>query len=112
MKDKEVLELVEALKRAQQAADDAKGTTDEGTANLDALTICLTRWRKVKIKKVSELSGINIDPVPLSSLMWRNCRFVYIRTQGQASMNTRMVEAAAKSLKDEGYDARVWYKND
>lgn len=112
MNNREVDDLVEALKRAQQAAIDAKGTDDSGSANLDSVAICLLRWRKVKIKKASELSGIKIDLVTMSSLMWRNCRFVHFHTDGQASMNTRMVEAAAKSLKDDGYDARVRYKVD
>lgn len=103
--------LVAALKEAQAAADKFKNEPDEGTDNLDTVTIELKWWTEQSIAAVSEQSGIRIGR-KLGSAMWYTNRWVSFDTHGSRARNTFACEAACKVLKEKGYEARVFYKAD
>lgn len=106
-----ISKLVAVLKKAQQAADQFKDHQDEGSANLDSVTITLKHWTEDSVNTVSNQSGIRIGR-KLGSSMWRNSRFVHFDTHGARARNTFACEAACKVLQEEGYEASVYYKMD
>ena len=78
--------LVTALKEAQAAADKFKNEPDEGTANLDTVTIELKWWTEQSVATVSEQSGIRIGR-KLGGAMWYTNRWVSFDTFGSRARN-------------------------
>jgi hypothetical protein len=106
--------LAEAMERAKEAADKFINVEDGGSCNLDSVVIRLPYWSKEKIKKANTLAnGISIDSEStLSSTWFKGYRWVNIGASGQGDRRTKMVEAAAKELKNSGFDIRVYYQMD
>lgn len=105
-----IQKLVKALKIANEAAIAADRPDDGGSCNMDTATIKLFRWTQAEIIEVKRLSGIEIGD-PLTGF-FRNYRFVFFNTNGQADRRSRMANAAYKSLKEQGYDVMFWQQMD
>jgi hypothetical protein len=105
-----VQNLVNALKKSNEAALKLKDTEDGGSCNFDSPIIKLPRWKESEIKEASEESGVDIGD-QLSG--WhKGYRFVGTVKYGQANCRTRMAEAAKKSLEADGYDVSMYYQMD
>lgn len=105
-----VINLVEALKKANEAALTVSDTDDGGSCNFDSPVIRLPRWKDYEIKQAIELSGVDISD-QLSG-WWKGYRFVSTTMHGQAYRRTKMAEAAKKSLAADGYDVSMYYQMD
>ncbi len=101
-------DLTKALRKASAAARAAQGTDDGGSCNLDSPVLTIPRMRESTAQFISDDSGVRIEKMSGRSGQW----WVRTPTAGQAGMRTRMVEAAAKSLKADGFDCYVWYHAD
>lgn len=96
----------EALQRANKAAQRYADTEDGGTCNFDTCVINLKIYKKFR----------DLTEYPLRKTyggrVWQGWWFVDITLCGQGNRRTCMAEAAATSLKADGYDASVWYGAD
>ena len=106
--------LVKAFKdavAAALAADAGPGLeNDGGTCNYDTPVIILKGCRLGQVEAAAKQAGITTD-----KMSGRHCAgnyFVYVPLHGQAMRRTKMAEAATKSLKASGYEARTWYHAD
>lgn len=101
--------LTAALKRAKKAAEAYRSSEDGGTCNFDSP--CLTSWRGMKKSLVVDA----IKAAGLDAWDWNFCGVHLVicgGTCGQGNRRSRMAEAMAKSLCDDGYDAGMYYQMD
>lgn len=94
------------LLQADRAARELENTEDGGTCNFDTPVIKLENADK---KRLAQLEW---HVKPIEERGWKDCYFVFITLSGQGNRRTRMAEAAAKSLKANGWDASVYYEMD
>jgi len=110
MPKEKVLNLAEALKRANEEALKFSSVEDNGSCNMDSVVIKLSRWKEEDIKEASELSGVGLSD-KLSGL-WNGYRFISTEIHGQANRRYKMVEASKDSLRKDGYDVCIYYLAD
>lgn len=104
--------LVSALLKAHDAAI-AVNTPDEGTFNFDTPIIKLPEGADVnEINKdaCSEFYGVSLERV--DSGCYEGWYFINGLCSGMQMRRTKMAEAIAKSLKEDGYTAGVYYAMD
>lgn len=103
------LKLAEDLKKALAYGLSRAGNDDGGTCNFDSPTICLPRWNEKMVVAAAEVSGIGCHT-------WTGFgrkRFVFsVPGVGQGYTRTNAAEAMSQFLKDEGYDAGMYYQMD
>ena len=103
--------LTEALKRATSAARASveANPEDGGTCNFDAPALVLPRWNEELTKAAARAAGVGC----FTWKLYREKLFVFpLRIGGQGNSRTRAAEAAAESLKADGYNATMYYQMD
>lgn len=105
MNNERILALRCALLIAIYEAEKFKNTDDGGTSNFDTPFVILKGWSNKNIKKAFELTGLIPDT---------NKEITYIlgACEGQGFRRTAMAEAFRDSLKEDGYNAGVYYQID
>jgi len=107
--------LVEALKKADQAAKDADPGEDGGTCNFDSPVLHLPHVRSATRNAIAEAAGVALRPVHSWGAGYYH---VGVTLHGQAGRRTAMVEAAAKSLYESlekdglPWSATIYYQMD
>jgi len=93
------LKLIEALKQAKQAAQDADPGEDNdgGSCNFDCPAIHLPRVKSSTLATVKEKAGVGLSSIHSWGAGWYR---VGVPLKGQAARNTAMAEAAAKALEE------------
>jgi hypothetical protein len=110
MKKEKIEKLITALNKAKTAANEFADSEDGGCCNFDSCVIKLPRWTEDDIEEIEEQTDVLIGS-QLSSRWYKGYRSIHIGS-GQGNRNTRMAEAAEKSLKEDGYDVRMYYALD
>lgn len=106
MTKEELERLKRSLCKARKYALAFATVDDGGTCCFDTAVIKLSRITK------AQLSELPIRLSKVGSRGWSGCYFVYTPLYGQGFRRTIMAEAAAKSLKEDGWDAFVYYMMD
>ena len=107
MNNEELIALNNSLIKAAKAAKEFENFgNDGGSCNLDFPAIKID-IRKNEIAKLDYKLGYK-----LNTKLWKGWRPIEIPLEGMASRRTRMAEAAVKSMKEDGYDVRVYYQLD
>lgn len=99
--------LEAAICRAEQAARKYENIADDGTCNFDSPIIMLPKGTSKK-----KLAEFDRKVEKLDYGFWKGWYEIHIPLSGQAYRRTKMAEAAAESLKNDGYDAAVYYMMD
>lgn len=101
----------------QKLADDLKaahayglahmGDDDGGTCNFDAPALFLTGWDKKLVEAAAKTAGVGC-------FEWNFCKaYVFpIRGVGQGYTRTKAAEAMSHYLKEQGYEAGMYYQMD
>lgn len=105
MTEQELLDFERALSKAEQAAQKYNDTEDGGSCNFDTPIVRLNATRK-------QLASLDWVVEEIGNHLHKGWYFVGIKLSGQGNRRTRMAEAAAKSLKESGYEASVFYMVD
>lgn len=103
--------LLQSLRRAAKAAEESlTPELDDGLAcNLDSVRLALKGWRQDTVKKLCGKVGVGA----FKTTQWGIPVFVLcFPHSGQGMRRTVPHQAAAKSLKESGYDASVWWQAD
>lgn len=98
--------LERAICNAEKAAREYANIDDGGTCNFDTPIIKIDKANK---KRLAEMDW---RVVPVDGKIWKGWYFVFIDLHGQGARRTKMAEVAAESLKNEGFDAAVFYEMD
>jgi hypothetical protein len=101
--------LTDALRAAKEAADQSEreNSDDGGSCNMDTCVFYPTKGtRRTTVESASAAAGVSVD-IKDHGGWW-----VWLGGGGQASLRTRRMEAAAKAIQAEGFDAYVWYQLD
>ena len=98
--------LESAICNAKNAAREYENIEDGGTCNFDSPIIHLEKADK------KQLAMMDFEVSPIGGRGWKDWYFVNIPLSGQGARRTKMAEAAAESLKADGYDAMVYYQMD
>lgn len=100
-------DISKAIKKARAAI--AVDPEDGGTCNFDAPTLYLKGWNREKVQQAALEAGTDADPWG----MWGRIEFVLsCGNVGQGNARTRYAEAMRDSLKNDGYDAGMYYAMD
>lgn len=103
--------LTAALEQAKEAAQKYATSEDGGTCNFDSPAI---DYRKMHMSKAGAQKAI--EDAGLRSFEWKSwggIRLVICGIgKGQGNRNTRMAEAAEKSLKASGIEVYMYYQMD
>lgn len=116
---KEKYHVLELTGQYKKLADDLKaaldyglkhmGTDDGGTSNLDAPTISLPKWDKKLVVAAAKAAGTRC----LEWELWGDKSYVLtIPGVGQGYTRTKAAEAMSRYLKEQGYDAGMYYQMD
>lgn len=106
---KEILELAEALNRAKNQAATCSDINDDGTCNLDMPQIYLSGWRPEEVQQAFDKTNARCHIQKHGKSLVID---IYGYTTGQASRRTRMAELVCESLRNDGYEAFVYYQID
>ena len=106
MKSQKVQQLIDAIRKANQASINAASNDDSGTCNLDSVFIDLDGFSQSEITEfmISEY----IDATHFKGLVYE----LHFTVLGQANNRTRMIKAAVESLQKDGYKAFISYQID
>lgn len=101
----DINKLINDITNANNAASMYDEVEDGGSCNFDSpiINIKLTRKERESLKDF-------LMPVGLKG--YKDWYFVMIVIWGQGNRRTAMAEAAAKYMKDAGYNASVYYEMD
>lgn len=116
---KEKYHVPELTGRYKKLADDLKaalayglehmGTDDGGTSNFDAPTISLPKWDKKLVVAAAKAAGTRC----LEWELWGDKSYILtISGVGQGYTRTKAAEAMSRYLKEQGYDAGMYYQMD
>ena len=101
-----------AFKVAKEAALTASNPKEDGgTCNLDSVVIYLKGWRQADIDMLQKVSGVRFT-TKIEGGFWKGYWFVDLPAHGQGNNRSRMVEAAAKKLKEFNVPVSVYYQMD
>lgn len=85
------------------------GSDDGGTSNFDAPTLTLPGWRKELVEAAAKTAGVGC----FEWTLWSSKAYVFtIRGTGQGYTRTNAAEAMSGYLKEQGYDAGMYYQMD
>lgn len=99
--------LVDALKKAKEAAEAHAHDADDGTCNFDSVVLFPGRSRK-KIEAALKEADIGFY-----ENQWMGQKGLFLRlSDGQAARRTAMAEAAYEVLKETGVDVSMYYQMD
>ena len=98
--------LTNDLKEARMAAliELARSSEDGGTGNLDTPVLILKNARFDRVKAAAESAGVSVSKWD-SGVYHIYGSFLI----GMANLRNRMAETFAKSLRDNGWEAYVYY---
>lgn len=102
--------LTEDLIKARIAAEEVGKGEDGGSANLDTLTIKLSRAREEKVKEAARNAGLSASKVD-----WLGPRFFVFPPRsccGQGNSRVRATEAMHRALKEAGYEVLMYCRMD
>lgn len=99
-------QLINAIRKANQASINAASNDDSGTCNLDCVFIDLEGFTTKEIEEV--ISSEHVDATYFHDL----CFYLHFTVLGQANNRARMIKAAAQSLQNDGYKAFINYQID
>lgn len=101
--------LADDLKAALDYGLKHMGTDDGGTCNFDAPTICLPKWNRKLVRAAARVAGTGCWEWEL----WGDKSYVLtIPGVGQGYTRTKAAEAMSNYLKEQGYDAGMYYRMD
>lgn len=114
---KETYHVPELTGKYKKLADDLQaalayglahmGNDDGGTCNFDAPTLFLTDWDKKLVEAAAKTAGVGC-------FEWDFCKaYVFtVRGAGQGYARTKVAEAMSHYLKEQGYNAGMYYQMD
>ena len=109
--DSKYTALTMALERAKESAQLFASTEDGGTCNFDSPAIDYRAMHMSKAKAEKAIQAAGLRCFEWNS--WGGIRLVICGIgQGQGSRNTRMAEAAEKSMKSDGIITGMYYQMD
>jgi hypothetical protein len=101
--------LTQAFRLARKAAEEAQGTEDGGTANLDsAFLYARLGLTEATVQRAATAAGISVRRH--NTRFWRGW-FIEV-ARGQGAMRTRMARAAHEALQAAGQESSVYYQID
>ena len=109
----ETTALRDAISKAKTAADALMGEPDHGTYNFDTPAIELPDGCDIsefKTRECSEWYGFTLERI--DSEAWQGYYWINGICNGMQMRRTKQAEAVAKSLKEQGYNAVVYYQMD
>ena len=109
--DSKYTALTMALERAKKSAQLFANTEDGGTCNFDspAIDYRAMHMRKAKAEEAIQAAGLRC----FEWNSWSGIRLVICGIgQGQGNRNTRMAEAAEKSMKSDNIVTSMYYQMD
>ena len=111
MTDNKYTALTAALERAKEAAQIYANTEDGGTCNFDSPAIDYRAMHMIKSKAEEAIKSAGLRCFDWKS--WNGMRLVVCGIgYGQGNRNSRMAEAAEKSLKASGVETAMYYQMD
>lgn len=105
-----VLDLAAALTKARGVAEAIPTADTGGTCNFDCPELFLPRWRESDVEAAAKVAGCTANKS--RSFGGRTCYWIGGWPSAQGTNQTIKAEAAAKSLKADGYDCHVHYAMD
>ena len=109
--DSKYAALTAALQKAKKAAQLFANTEDGGTCNFDSPAIDYRAMHMSKAKAEEAIQAAGLRCFEWKS--WGGMRLVICGIgQGQGNRNTRMAEAAEKSMKSDGIITCMYYQMD
>lgn len=103
MTKEEVRLLSIALNKAREESMKFAESEDGGSCNFDTPTLSLKATK-------AQLTGLPVSKIDYG--LWKGDWFVNLPLYGMGNRRTRMAEAIAKSLRESGYSASVYYQLD
>jgi hypothetical protein len=101
--------LTADLKQAIESAKAVSNSEDGGSCNYDSLELVLPYWNTEKAESAIESAGLH----SFTHVRWGARLFIIsVPFGGQGNRRTQQAEAMAKSMRDVGYEASVWYQMD
>lgn len=101
--------LADDLKAALVYGLENMGTDDGGTCNFDAPALFLTDWKKKLAEAAARTAGVGCFEWEFLN----NKAYVFsVRGAGQGYTRTKAAEAMSHYLKEQGYEAMVYYQMD
>lgn len=100
--------LTEDLIKARLAAEEAAKGDDGGTANLDTMTIKISRANEQKVIEATKKAGLSAWKDNWLGLRY----FIYPPVCGQGNSRYRAVQAMSKIMEEAGYDVLIYYQMD
>ena len=101
--------LAEDLKAAHAYGLAHMGSDDGGTCNFDAPALTLPGWDKKLVEAAARSAGVGCFVWAL----WNDTTYVFsVRGVGQGYTRTKAAEAMSRYLKEQGYEAGMYYQMD
>ena len=101
--------LADDLKAALAYGLEHMGTDNGGTSNFDAPSLTLPGWEKKLVNAAARTAGVICSEWTL----WKSKTYVFsMRGAGQGYTRTRAAEAMCQYLKEQGYEAGMYYQMD
>lgn len=103
-------QLTDALLKAKEAAKEFENTEDGGTCNFDSPAIDYRAMHMNKSKTIEAIKAAG-----LHAFEWKFCGIKLVVSdlgKGQGNRNTRMAEAAHRSLTESGIISEMYYQMD
>lgn len=97
-------DLKVAVENAKRVAENAE---DGGTCNFDSLELRLPRWNREKVKETAKNAGVGA----WFSDYWK-AFIISVPVFAQADRRTIQAEEMARTMKELGYSASVYYQID
>ncbi|NII81703.1 MULTISPECIES: hypothetical protein [unclassified Pedobacter] len=106
-----ISDLANVIIETKRFIENLSSIEDSGSCNLDTVIVDFTGWKQKEVDLVASECGLQIGEKMNG---WhKGYRFIFFKTNYQASGRTKLVESAALKLKDLGVSsASVWYKTD
>lgn len=99
--------LADDLKAAHAYGLAHMGNDDGGTCNFDAPALFLTGWNKKLVEAAAKAAGVGC----FEWEFFKACVFT-VRGAGQGYTRTKAAEAMCQYLKEQGYEAGMYYQMD
>ena len=101
--------LADDLKAAHAYGLAHMGNDDGGTCNFDAPALTLPGWDKKLVEAAARAAGVGCFVWTL----WNDTTYVFsVRGVGQGYTRTKAAEAMSRYLKEQGYEAGMYYQMD
>lgn len=102
--------IAEAIKKAVSSAQQFSEIDDGGTCNFDCAYLFVPGMRKSQAKEIENIAGVSLS---LNTSRWQGRILQIIGGRlGQGARQTKMAETMRDSIKQDGFEAGMYYQMD